>query len=83
MSATKPEDRGEALHKAKEAFEEAAAAYCGTQRCGDNETCTSSVKIASTEDLGIVSTPVPGSSQVRCSIKFKVVGSITCTCKSR
>ncbi len=68
---------------AKEAFKEVAAAYCGTRGCGDNETCTSSVKIASTEDLGVVSTPVPDSSRVRCSIKFKVVGSITCTCQPR
>ena len=77
-----PKEEGEALDKAKDAFKGTAAAYCATRACGPQQRCTASVTIASVEDLGVVSTPVTGDTRVRCAIRFKVVGSITCTCQA-
>jgi len=78
-----PKEEGEALNKAIAAFNAAAAAYCaeGNNRCTSRE-CLHSVTITSAENLGTVAIRVT-ETQVNCAIKFKVVGSIKCACKSQ
>jgi hypothetical protein len=79
-----PEEEGAALNMAKDNFLSVAAAYCkapkGSQ-CGESLSCEATVTFISIDNQGVVTTPVKdNATQVNCFIKFKVTGSITCTC---
>jgi hypothetical protein len=74
-----PADEAAAMNKAKAQFKQIAADYCKEGKCDTREFCAATVTNLVAENQGVVSTAAPNN-QVRCAIKFKVSGNISCTC---